>query len=104
MSVASAGLVAFPFNSSKLFRSFDFTASSAACLIIPHLTHISTLSAGVALVHFGMKTEASFGFPAESRALKKGSHPIGDLRVLDRVSISDQAREAMCARSLEDVH
>jgi hypothetical protein len=101
ISVASPGLVLKPFNSSNFFKSFDFAASSAACLIIPHLTHMSTFSADVELVLLGMKTEASLGLPAASKALKNGSQPIGDLRVVEMVSISDHDRAATRARSLE---
>jgi hypothetical protein len=69
-------------------------------LIIPHFTHISTFSAEDEFVDLGMKTEASLGLPAARRALKNGSHPMGDLRVADIVSISDQLRAATSARSL----
>ncbi len=101
ISLASPGLVLIPFNSSSFFKSFDFAASSAACLIIPHLTHISTFSADVEFVLLGIKTDASRGLPAASKALKNGSQPIGDLRVAEIVSISDHERAATKARSLE---
>jgi hypothetical protein len=101
ISTASTGLVLNPFNSSSFFKSFDLAASSAACLIIPHFTHMSTFSADVELALLGIKTEASFGLPAARRALKNGSQPMGDLRVVEIVSISDHDRAATRARSLE---
>lgn len=54
-------------------------------------------SVGAAL---GMKTAASLGLPAERIRAKKGSQPMGDLRVLERVSSSAQSRLATKARSL----
>lgn len=43
-SAASPGLLAFPLNSSNIFKSLTLCASCAASLTIPHFIHISTLS------------------------------------------------------------
>jgi hypothetical protein len=81
--------------------SFALTASSAALTRIPHFSHISITTLlcrfGAA---FGINSAASFGFPALRIRLKKGSQPMGDLRVLERVSSSAQSRFDTSARSL----
>jgi hypothetical protein len=48
----------------------------------------------------GMKIAANLGLPAERMSAKKGSHPIGDFRVLDHSSSSFQSLLETSARSL----
>lgn len=64
--------VAFVRRSSSMLRSFAFSASSPAFETMPHLIHISARSATVRFVHFGMKSEATFGLPAPRLSLKNG--------------------------------
>lgn len=61
--------VALSLKSSSVFISLALRASSPALFTNPHFTHISTRSAGLRFVHFGMNVEASFVFPAERISL-----------------------------------
>lgn len=65
----AAGPEALPRSSSRVLKSLALRASSPAFTIIPHLTHISTLSSTGRLVHLGTNSEASFVFPAPKISL-----------------------------------